>query len=91
MVGWSYGHINRWSVSLMVATNQQTNQPLFVGHNRPYDQQRELPGLRGFSAQNIRNMRQFAEFWQPFLIHSPMRAKWNLKICRIKSSATCSH
>lgn len=32
---------------------------------------RELPGLRGFSAQNIRNMRQFAEFWQPFLIHSP--------------------
>jgi hypothetical protein len=35
---------------------------------------RELPGLRGFSAQNIRNMRQFAEFWQPFLIHSPWRA-----------------
>ena len=36
---------------------------------------RELPGLRGFSAQNIRNMRQFAEFWQPFLIHSPMASK----------------
>lgn len=33
---------------------------------------RELPGLRGFSAKNIRNMRQFAEFWQPFLFHSPM-------------------
>ncbi|MBR2261545.1 MAG: DUF1016 family protein [Paludibacteraceae bacterium] len=32
---------------------------------------RELPGLRGFSIQNIRNMRQFAEFWQPFLIRSP--------------------
>lgn len=27
MVGWSYGHINRWSVSLMVATNQQINRP----------------------------------------------------------------
>ena len=36
---------------------------------------RELPGLRGFSAQNIRNMRQFAKFWQPFLIHSPMASK----------------
>ena len=36
---------------------------------------RELSGLRGFSAQNIRNMRQFAEFWQPFLIHSPMASK----------------
>lgn len=35
---------------------------------------RELSGLRGFSAQNIRNMRQFAEFWQPFLIHSLWRA-----------------
>ena len=38
---------------------------------------RELPGLRGCSVQNIRNMRQFAEFWQPFLIHSPMASKLN--------------
>ena len=36
---------------------------------------KELPGLRGFSAKNIRNMRQFAEFWQPLLIHSPMASK----------------
>ena len=36
---------------------------------------RELPGLRGFSAQNIRNMRQFAEFWQPFLFRSPSASK----------------
>ena len=36
---------------------------------------KELPGLRGFSAKNIRNMRQFSEFWQPFLIHSPMASK----------------
>ena len=35
----------------------------------------ELPGLHGFSAQNIRNMRQFAEFWQPFLFHSPTASK----------------
>ncbi len=36
---------------------------------------RELPGLRGFSAKNIRSMRQFAEFWQPFLICSPTASK----------------
>ncbi len=36
---------------------------------------RELPGLRGFSAQNIRNMRQFAEYWQHYLIHSPAASK----------------
>ena len=36
---------------------------------------RELPGLRGFSAKNIRNMRQFAEFWQPYLFHSPAASK----------------
>ena len=35
----------------------------------------ELPGLRGFSAQNIRNMRQFAEFWQPYLFPSPAASK----------------
>ena len=40
---------------------------------------RELPGLRGFSAQNIRNMRQFAEFWQPFLFHSPMASKLEIE------------
>ena len=40
---------------------------------------RELPGLRGFSAQNIRNMRQFSEFWQPFLIHSPLASKMELE------------
>lgn len=36
---------------------------------------RELPGLRGFSAQNIRNMRSFYEFWMPYLICSPMASK----------------
>lgn len=38
---------------------------------------RELPGLKGFSAQNIRNMRQFAEFWQAYLIYSPMASEIN--------------
>ena len=37
--------------------------------------QRELPGLRGFSAQNIRNMRLFAEFWERYLICSPPASK----------------
>lgn len=39
---------------------------------------RELPGLRGFSGQNIRNMRQFAEFWQPFLFCSPSASKMKM-------------
>ena len=39
---------------------------------------RELPGLRGFSGKNIRNMRQFAEFWQKYLICSPMASKLSL-------------
>lgn len=38
---------------------------------------RELPGLRGFSSQNIRNMRQFAEFWQAYLNCSPMASEMN--------------
>lgn len=29
--------------------------------------QKELPGLRGFSSDNIKKMRQFAEFWEPYL------------------------
>ena len=35
---------------------------------------REMPGLHGFSEKSIRNMRQFAEFWCPFLIGSPSAA-----------------
>lgn len=30
---------------------------------------KELPGLRGFSAENIRKMRAFAEFWRPYLLN----------------------
>jgi len=29
--------------------------------------QREMPGLRGFSAQSIRNMRTFAEYWSQYI------------------------
>lgn len=36
---------------------------------------RELPGLRGFSGQNIRNMRSFYEYWSQYLICSPMASK----------------
>ena len=42
----------------------------------------ELPGLRGFSAQSIRNMRMFAEFWQPYLICSPTASKLELSDLR---------
>lgn len=37
--------------------------------------QRELPGLRGFSARSIRNMRTFFEFWAQYLIWSPSATK----------------
>ena len=30
--------------------------------------QKKLPGLRGFSAQNMRNMRQFCQEWAPLSI-----------------------
>lgn len=33
---------------------------------------RELPGLRGFSATSLKNMRTFFEFWQPFLNRQPV-------------------
>ena len=32
----------------------------------------ELPGLRGFSAENIKKMRRFYEEWNPFLFRSPV-------------------
>ena len=36
---------------------------------------RDLPGLRGFSSQNIRNMRIFFEYWSQYLICSPTASK----------------
>ncbi|EFA98448.1 PDDEXK nuclease domain-containing protein [Hoylesella timonensis] len=41
---------------------------------------RELPGLRGFSARSIRNMRTFYEYWKQFLIWQPSAAKLQLPI-----------
>ena len=37
--------------------------------------QREMPGLRGFGARNIRNMRFFYEQWRTLLIWQPLAAK----------------
>ena len=37
--------------------------------------QKELPGLRGFSAQNMRNMRQFYEEWSAPAICQPVTSK----------------
>ena len=37
--------------------------------------QKELPGLRGFSAQNMRNMRQFFEEWGAPAICSPLASE----------------
>ena len=41
---------------------------------------RELPGLRGFSARSIRNMRTFYEYWKQYLILQPSAAKLQLSI-----------
>lgn len=41
---------------------------------------RELPGLRGFSARSIRNMRTFYEYWTQYLIWQPSAAKLQLSI-----------
>ena len=38
--------------------------------------QKELPGLRGFSAQHIRKMRQFYEEWSSVLKCSPLASKF---------------
>jgi predicted nuclease of restriction endonuclease-like (RecB) superfamily len=40
---------------------------------------RDLPGLRGFSSQNIRNMRSFFEYWSQYLICSPTASKLQMK------------
>lgn len=41
---------------------------------------RELPGLRGFSEQNIRNMRTFAEYWEAYLKCSPTASELQLLV-----------
>lgn len=41
---------------------------------------RELPGLRGFSSQNIRNMRSFYEYWAQYLICSPLASKFQVSV-----------
>lgn len=49
--------------------------------------QREMPGLRGFSAQSIRRMRQFYETWADALSWPPAAAKFGLDA---KDGAICS-
>ena len=39
--------------------------------------QKELPGLRGFSATNIKNMRSFYEEWSPVISRQPMADEFN--------------
>ena len=39
--------------------------------------QKELPGLRGFSASNIKNMRVFYEEWEPVLNRQPLADEFN--------------
>lgn len=47
--------------------------------NRISEQLRkEMPGLRGFSEQNIRNMRFFAEYWSQYLNCSPLASEFKI-------------
>jgi len=39
--------------------------------------QKELPGLRGFSTSNIKNMRVFYEEWEPVLNRQPLAGEFN--------------
>lgn len=50
---------------------------------------RELPGLRGFSARSIRNMRTFYEYWKQFLIWQPSAAKLQLPINQYTIDIDC--
>lgn len=38
---------------------------------------KELPGLHGFSAESIKKMRQFYEFWSQFINRSPSATEIN--------------
>ena len=40
---------------------------------------RELPGLRGFSEDNIKKMRTFAEFWSQYINRSPLANEMSLE------------
>jgi predicted nuclease of restriction endonuclease-like (RecB) superfamily len=50
--------------------------------------QKELPGLRGFSVANIKNMRQFYEEWQSVINCQPMAG--DLQVCENESIINCS-
>ena len=52
---------------------------------------KELPGLRGFSERNIKNMRAFYEAWQELDINSPtavgeLEIKYNYSLSYTKSN-----
>ena len=51
--------------------------------------QREMPGLRGFSGENIKKMRHFYEAWEGFLIRSPVATEFPISRTSI-SSIKCS-
>lgn len=42
--------------------------------------QREMPGLRGFSPQSIRNMRTFSEYWSQYIKCSPLASEIEVDI-----------
>lgn len=48
--------------------------------------QKELPGLRGFGARNLKNMRSFYEEWQPYLNSAAVAAELPQHIENISKS-----
>jgi predicted nuclease of restriction endonuclease-like (RecB) superfamily len=47
--------------------------------------QKELPGVRGFSISNLKNMRQFYEEWQPYVNRQPMAGDLQIDECQLLS------
>lgn len=52
-----HSRINKWGTGAIEAISEQIKK--------------ELPGLHGFSAESIKKMRQFYEFWNQFINRSP--------------------
>jgi len=52
--------------------------------------QREMPGLKGFSARSMKNMRQFFEIWDPYINRQPVAADLQDASSTVKSDILLS-
>ena len=71
-------HVNKEQLSLYYGIGRYVSENSRVGvwgksaiKTISQQLQKELPGLRGFSPSNIKNMRQFYEEWYPIINRQP--------------------